>query len=192
MKIMKKVLYLFMCFLSYGLVSCEDDYEFNWKEDVNFNFVIEASNDLLSYSNPIAIYTDNFGVTDTIELAKENWSEIPESNSTKYSYKILKHYDFLPANNKLEIQFAPNEVYPEDSDSFILYSNIYCITTATTKEGKTVIGLHECLNIDIDINTEGTESDANENWDNQLKKKTRLLEIGLDKSGNFTTSVTKP
>lgn len=187
---MKKALYLFMCFLSYGLVSCGDDYEFihtiTYSEKADFHFQIEASKDLLSYSNPIAICTDHFGVTDTIELVKEKWVEIPETYLNKYKYKISKNYDFLPANSKMEIQFVSNGVYPEDVDSLRLYSILSCSIVGITKEGKYTIQTVHSFDTDIDINTEGTESDANENWNYQLKKITRRLEIGMDENGNAT------
>lgn len=187
--IMKKVNYLILCLLSLAFVACDSDPEPEPKSHASFTFKAKASHDLLTYSNPIAIYTNHYGVKETIALTKEYWQiDNPNGGSSLiYCCIINKEYDFLPAQNELEIQFIPNGKYPDDLKSTILNSDLTCSASALTKDGSIISYIEQSTNIKIDINIGGTENNgySKEQFENEIKENSRVVKIGINDNGEI-------
>ncbi len=173
-------------------MACPSDPDPEPKSHASFTFKAEASDDLLTYSNPIAIYTNHYGEKETIQLTKEYW-QIDDQNdgsSLIYYCTINKEYDFLPAKNELEIQFIPNGKYPDDLKSAILNSELTCSASALTKEGKIIYLFENSTNIKIDINIGGTENNdiSKEKFENEIKENSRVVKIGINEDGDIIKS----
>lgn len=185
---MKKVIYLILCLLSLTFMACSDPAP-EPESKACFTFKAKASHDLLTYSNPIAIYTNHYGVKETIALTKEYWQiDNPNGGSSLiYCCIINKEYDFLPAQNELEIQFIPNGKYPDDLKSAILNSDLTCSASALTKDGKIIYFFENSTNIKIEINIGGTENNktSKEEFENDIKANSRVVKIGINENGSI-------
>jgi len=159
------------------------------KSHASFTFKAKASDDLLTYSNPIAIYRNHYGEKETIQLTKEYWQidDPNDDSSLKFSCNINKEYDFLPAKNELEIQFIPNGKYPDDLKSAILNSDLTCSASALTKDGKIIYFFENSTNIKIEINIGGTENNktSKEEFENDIKANSRVVKIGINENGSI-------
>lgn len=186
---MRKVLNIILCILWISLTVCCDDNNNTPKIYASFTFKAKASHDLLTYSNPIAIYTNHYGVKETIALTKEYWQiDNPNGGSSLiYCCTINKEYDFLPAKNELEIQFIPNGKYPDDLKSTILNSDLTCSASALTKDGSIISYIEQSTNIKIDINIGGTENNgySKEQFENEIKENSRVVKIGINDNGEI-------
>lgn len=184
---MKHIFYYIIALLCLNLTACDPTHDIvpKYESYASFEFKLTASQDLLLYSTPVAIYTDNAGAKDTTELPIEYWktNNVPNTISTYNTYTIYKYYNSLPAINELEIHFIPNGTYPDNTEETKLHSNLSCSCTAQTEDGAKII-FNE-LSIDININITEQGNSTTEEWEKEIKKKSRSIRIGVDKDGKI-------
>lgn len=178
--------YFFIMTICMIITSCADEYELpDHKLDVEFNYELTCSEQLLKYVIPRVTITDETGYSTTLTIEKNMWTG---GNHKTWTQSI--HYDSLKVSNKMTVEYLPiSGVMFQDEENFDETHHLSCrISVLEDNDGR-----RNKFNIipDFTSNT-AVKADVLEAYVQTLSKKTitrggsvgedgEIIEIYIDK-----------